>query len=99
MLKMRSIDKLSNRFPQCGVRLFALILCLSLLAGCAECRPCVKAQLPVEPDPIMVEVKTDATGKLDADGIKAMLINLQLYKGALDKCNMSIQKHNQLAVY
>jgi hypothetical protein len=44
----------------------------------------------------MYEVSSNEEGGLDEQNTKVMLINLQLYQGALDKCNQSIFEYNNL---
>lgn len=60
--------------------------------GC--CKPCVKPILPIQQHPIMEEVVSDDEGGLDEENTKNMLVNLELYKGALDQCNESIRLYN-----
>jgi hypothetical protein len=76
-----------------GLKSLCLILCLSLLAGCASV-PCVRSTLMPEQHPAMLMVETDDEGGLDSDNTQTMLINLELYRGALDKCNQTINVYN-----
>ena len=43
----------------------------------------------------MQQVETDDNGGLDEKNTKSMLTNLLLYKGALDKCNATIEGYNK----
>jgi len=73
---------------------------LYLLAACQTCPPCVRPTLPVEPHPILVEVATldpteaGAAYCLSDSGRIGILTNLELYRGALDKCNAAIERYN-----
>ena len=46
------------------------------------------------PHPIMQQVVSDDSGGLDEDNTKAVLVNLELYRGSLDKCNGVITIYN-----
>lgn len=43
----------------------------------------------------MQQVESDDAGGLDELNTKTMLINIELYRGALDRCNESIRVYNQ----
>jgi len=68
---------------------------LSLSMGCCKDVICVKPILPLEPHPVMQEVMSNDQGGLDEFNTKIMLINLELYKGSLDKCNATILLYNK----
>lgn len=42
----------------------------------------------------MVEVESNEDGGLNEDEFQDMLDNLDIYQGALDRCNLTIQKYN-----
>ncbi|QEM67590.1 hypothetical protein FO488_05100 [Geobacter sp. FeAm09] len=60
--------------------------------------------MPIEPHPLMVEAETldpsepGAEYCLSDKGRMAVLTNLELYRGALDKCNATIERYNATAV-
>jgi|GEM_PF-1952971 len=81
-------------------RALPIMACLYLLAGCQTCPPCVRPILPTEPQPILGEVETldpsepGAEYCLSDSGRIGILTNLELYRGALDKCNATIGRYN-----
>lgn len=71
------------------------ILALLLLCLCGCPNPvCIRPTLNVEPNPIMIEVQTDEEGGLDEEETKDMLSNLELFQGALDRCNSTLRLYN-----
>jgi hypothetical protein len=42
----------------------------------------------------MQQVVSDQNGGLDESNTRVMLINLEIYQGALDRCNESIRLYN-----
>ena len=72
--------------------LFLAGLFLSALAGC--CPPCIRPTLPTEPPPVLLEVVSDDNAGLDEENTKAILGNLYIYQGALDRCNDIIIRYN-----
>lgn len=72
-----------------------LVGLLSLSTACCKPALCVKPTLPIEPHPVMQQVTSDEFGGLDEENTKTMLINLELYKGSLDKCNTTIILYNK----
>lgn len=81
-----------------------IMACWCLLAGCQTCPPCVRPILPTEPQPIMSEVETldpsepGAEYCLSDQGRIGILTNLELYRGALEKCNATIKRYNATIV-
>ncbi len=43
----------------------------------------------------MQQVESNDAGGLDELNTKVLLVNLELYQGALDRCNFTIQKYNE----
>lgn len=80
--------KIYQRF----VRLLSLSVLLLFTAGCYQL--CLRPTLPTEPHPIMLEVVSDENGGLDEENTKAMMSNLYIYQGALDRCNETIRIYN-----
>jgi len=75
------------------MRFTILIFIFAMLAyGC--CPPCIRPTLPTEPQPVLLEVVSDDNGGLDEDNTKAILGNLYIYQGALDRCNDIIIRYN-----
>lgn len=50
--------------------------------------------LPVEPYPALMEVRADEEGKISGSNLTNVLINNELWKGSLDKCNDAILRYN-----
>jgi hypothetical protein len=46
-------------------------------------------------EPIMEEVFTNAQGGLDEENTQKVLDDLDLYAGALNKCNVVIENYNE----
>jgi len=61
--------------------------------GCAD-KVCIRPTLAYEPNPSLIEVETNDEGGLDEEEVKDMLSNLELYQGALDKCNETLLLYN-----
>ncbi len=81
-------------------RALLIMACSYLLAGCQTCPPCVRPILPTEPQPVLTEVETldpsepGAEYCLSDQGRIGILTNLELYRGALEKCNATIERYN-----
>lgn len=73
-------------------------LCLLFLAGC--CKPCIRPQLPIEPHPALHQVDLYPPGTPQAEycltdrGRRDVLINLEMYRSAIDACSETIRLYN-----
>jgi hypothetical protein len=52
--------------------------------------------LPTVDHPATIEVKTDNNGGLDELNTNNILMDLEFYRGALDKCNAVIEGYNKI---
>lgn len=46
----------------------------------------------------MQQVESNDAGGLDEANLKAILVNLELYRGSLDRCNEAIRQYNLLTI-
>lgn len=89
--------------PRPSRLLLALLLCLSLAACCKPCT--VPAVLPVEPHPALREVEIYQPGDARAEyclsdrGRRDVLIDLEMYRAALEACREVIRRNNEPIAY
>jgi len=85
--------------PSRSPNLLILALCLLLPAGC--CKPCIHPLLPIEPQPALHRVdlyRPDsplAEYCLTDRGRRDVLINLELYRSALEVSRETIRLYNE----
>jgi len=80
--------------------LFLSILVLSLLSLAGCCKPCLRPILPVEPHPALRQVNLYQPGSpqaeycLDDRGRRDTLVNLEIYRAALESSRTAIGLYN-----
>ena len=71
------------------------LLCLSQVVACSVNEACVRPVLPTTPHPIMESIELKGGSYcMNEQSAKNILINLEKYSGALNKCNNTIILYN-----